>query len=213
MAGHVSPEELSAYLDGEALNPSHINRHLQQCAQCAQHHVELAKLSSHLQALPSPDVTNDFTSRVLGAVQQAKDRPMPTWRKHALVPLAAAATLLVLSMLYTAFQDEKAVPNPEMPIMTYAVPNDAQALVEELERRLANAPDIDLTLDEAYLDDMVYLETSTDDMLLALANTEWFEAIAQGWEPGQDFDDVLIDLSQDETEALAAILTESTQEG
>lgn len=58
-------DELSAYLDGESREPERIARHLQSCPECARRHLQLLKLSGHLQALRGPEVHPAFVTRVM----------------------------------------------------------------------------------------------------------------------------------------------------
>ncbi len=64
-------EELSAYLDDESKDPRRIARLLQKDEAAARRYMELSKLSTHLQALPEPDVHPAFSTRVLAEVREA----------------------------------------------------------------------------------------------------------------------------------------------
>lgn len=97
-------DELSAYIDGEAVHPERIARHLQHCTDCARRHMALMRLSAHVQALPKPPENPDLLGRVLAEVgrAQAETEARPNVIPFAAYwkPLAgvAAAALLIVAV-------------------------------------------------------------------------------------------------------------------
>lgn len=93
-------DELSAYMDGEAAQPERIARHLQHCTECARRHMELMRLSAHVQALPKPVENPDLLGRVLAEVgrAQAEAEAHPNILPFA-VPWKAAAGVAAAALL------------------------------------------------------------------------------------------------------------------
>ncbi len=88
-------DELSAFLDGEAREPERIARHLQTCEDCARHHIQLRKLSAHVQAMPLPEVRPEFLTRVMAHAAEmgpvrARGRLAFAWPRFAAVLCAVA---------------------------------------------------------------------------------------------------------------------------
>lgn len=138
-------EELSAYMDGESRDPEYIARHLQSCPECARHHVQLLKLSGHLQALRGPDVHPAFVTRV---VAHTADIPRArVWFPQFSTRWAAA--FLVLGLIATGawtWRPDSAVPaQPEHAVqrVNVAFQDDAQ-VVEALGRLMDAGIPVDL---------------------------------------------------------------------
>jgi hypothetical protein len=138
-------EELSAYLDGESRDPEYIARHLQSCPECARHHVQLLKLSGHLQALRGPDVHPAFVTRVV-----AHTAEIPRARVWFLqFSTRWAAAFLVLGLIAAStwtWRPETAAPaQPEQTVqrVNVAFQDDAQ-VVEALGRLMDAGIPVDL---------------------------------------------------------------------
>lgn len=95
MKKHLTTKDISAYLDGEHKRPGEVQKHLQQCADCAREHTALAKVSAHVRALPAPEVTHGFAARVLRAIEGAAPARRITPIRW-LAPLAAACALVAI---------------------------------------------------------------------------------------------------------------------
>lgn len=211
MKRHLKNTELSAYLDGEARDPAGVERHLQQCARCAQRHMELARLSSHVQSLAAPDVPAGFTQGVLLAIEERR-RPREPWLLHWGMPLVTAAVLIVAAITFV---------NPAGPFKAADVP--ALAYDERVERgeeamvRLAallvEYPDADPTLAGVDYDTFGDGNTGEYDMLLALADEDWYADVALEWDDEGDLDEELDWLDDNESEAFAALLKDLLDRG
>lgn len=103
--------EISSYMDGECRDPERVARHLQSCPDCARRHMELRKISAHIQAVEAPEVRADFAGRLLARLDEPPRR--------AFIPLAPAArfamaasipVLLGVSLAYVFLQDGTARP-------------------------------------------------------------------------------------------------------
>ena len=80
--------ELSAYIDGETPGAARIERHLQHCADCAKRHMQLLKMSAHLNTLRRGESQPEFIADVLTRVIEEKQKTRP---QYAWPALAAAA--------------------------------------------------------------------------------------------------------------------------
>lgn len=104
-------DELSAYIDGEAKDPARIARHLQGCAACARHHMQLLKVSAHVRAIPMPEARPEFAARVLARIAEQEDTPAPFWRRPAWMTAFAAAAALAIGL--AGFFAMNAPPQPD----------------------------------------------------------------------------------------------------
>lgn len=91
---HITHEELSAYLDGEAKRPEVLAAHLQECAECARRHMDLARLSNHMKSLPACDVSPAFATRVVAHAAETERLRATFWRP--VMPFGLAALALVV---------------------------------------------------------------------------------------------------------------------
>lgn len=172
-------DELSAYIDGEAPHPERIARHLQHCTACAQRHMALLRLSSHVQALPGPLENPDFLGRVLAevgrvrAAEELRPRRMPVSRWAPWAGLAVAAALVLgIGLGWRAL-------NPPAPGILATLPSEApmlgeEALVAELSALLEGGADMALfepvdALDDAEGASAPEVPGALDAWLVALA--------------------------------------------
>ncbi len=105
-------DELSAYIDGEALEPARIARHLQGCAECARRHLQLLKLGVHLRSMPLPDVRPEFATRVMARIAEQEGAPAPFWRRRLVDAMAVAALVALCAGLFPLWlrQNREAAP-------------------------------------------------------------------------------------------------------
>jgi hypothetical protein len=163
---HVT-DQLSAFLDGEADDPEAVAAHLRRCAACHNRYLELRAMSLTLHALPAPDVTPAFATRVMAQVhEQAPPRRWP-------VPVAAwaGAMAVVVLVVVVAGYVFKAPTPQATPTMTLA--QMEKQLWAELERR-AETEEIEAALGT---NDTGYL--SNDDLLATLGAEPWFDELVE----------------------------------
>lgn len=108
---HIAQEDLSAYADGETLDPqerSRIEQHLETCEACRQELAELSAIQQLLADLPEPEVPRSFRlspSDVEGAdTDQGPDpTPIQPWllRHQSTFRAAAMAAALLLALVVT----------------------------------------------------------------------------------------------------------------
>ena len=107
-------EELSDYIDGESANRREVERHLQSCSECAQHHMDLLKLSNVLRTMPTLAVGPEFTDGVLARVDITT--PMPRWQARlvffpkSVLAMAAALAFVALGAWFS-LQSNQASPS------------------------------------------------------------------------------------------------------
>lgn len=205
MAKHVSIETISAYIDGEAKDPRAVALHLQGCAECARLQVELSKLSTHLNALPEPEVRRDFARDVTAIVADDRAQRMRRWMP-ATAQIALAAALILAVGLMFALRDE---------------PSEVPSIVAE-NRVAEETPGVSMEdhilnqLSQAALEDTSGTEVvlvaglagsganssgvSTDDMVAVLASTGMLNELADEWSASEDYDTALASLNQAESQ-------------
>jgi len=205
--GHVT-DELSAYIDGEAKDPARIARHLQFCERCARRHMELLKLSAHVQALPGPETRPDFLTRVMARVAEHEAVP-PRWRLRFTVPQLAMVLLLAMGV-GLAYYGRHSAHVPREP--RYVANWSDDEVVAKFEQLLNAGADLGLFEDEsAYEDEEVGV--SVDDVLDLLASTAWTDNGDEGLYAEEDLFGAMDALEQEDSPVLRALLTEYMNEG
>lgn len=140
-------DELSAYIDGQCSDPDRIARHLQACPACARRHLELLKITAHVQALQAPPVKPDFATRVWAGIAEEPAANIYPWRTA--LRLACAASFLVLAsagLWHWTTNGEPASPGAvasPQPRLNLSWQDDEQ-IVEEFSRLLDAGADLDL---------------------------------------------------------------------
>jgi len=205
-------DELSAYLDGAVKDPQRIACHLERCPACAQRYQELRALSLHLRALPVPEAPPAFLTRVMARVGETSFAPAypPVWQRAAALAVAAGVVAVLAGLaLYRPYW---AAPSRD-PVGTVAdnlAVLDEDALVAEIEQRLAQGADIDAWTATYFAD--VSEDLSADDMIAGLSETEWFGTFVDTWETEADLDTLILALDQAETETFKELLRQYAQE-
>lgn len=212
---HVQQEELSAYIDGEARNPDAVTRHLQECAECAKRHADMARLSGHMRGMGATDVSPAFTTRVLAAAAEAGAPRASYWRWAWAAP---AVALVAAAVAAGAFYWAKPVPEPP----AVATRPDAGALENVDPDRLMGiiagriARGEDPGLNEPGMAPWVDAVQPVDDPeseLATLAQADWFQDLAVAVESDADLDVLLSSMTQREVAVMRQLLTQYASEG
>ena len=215
-------DELSAYFDGEASAPESIASHLKSCPECAHRYGELKKLSEQLRTLRAPDVSPAFLTRVMAQIREKA--PQEKWlRSRFAVPLALAAVLalvLIGGIFYVRSTPPPKLPSPVITVRQPTVPKDeitkdkiAKGEIAKAEFETAWGRGEDAGLYEAEYSLGVEPEPSLDEMVVGLANTDWFGVLASNWETEDDVDTMLRALDDEETAILEHLLRVYAKEG
>lgn len=209
---HISIDELSAYLDGEAKHPAAVREHLQRCAECAQRHAELGKLSSHLRTLPAPDVSPAFATRVMAAVREARPEPSGyRWLRWASGSFGVAVAL-VLAAAWVMNRPPAAPPAVAANPPAQAV--DADRLMQVIEARIAQGEDPGaVEYAAADWDNTEAIPVSADLELALLAQSEWFDPLAEEVDSNTDVDTMISSLSPEQVRVFKQLLTAYAKEG
>lgn len=177
--------ELSEYLDGECRDPGRIARHLQSCPECARRHMELLKISGHVQTLRGPETHPGFVTRVMAHAAETNVAHGGFLRLRPRLATALCLGALVVVGAWRLQPDAPApAPPPASPTtaslqVNAAWENDA-AVVEALGRLLDLGAPTDLFGD---------LEESTDLETPPVALDAILESLAD-----ESVEDGLIDL-------------------
>jgi predicted anti-sigma-YlaC factor YlaD len=208
-------DELSAYIDGEAENALDIARHLQVCEACARHHLQLLKLSTHVQALPKLEAHPGFRTRVLAEVAQTSMRAAP-WRIHFGVPQMAFAALFLAILTIGVMQwQQDSGPSAAQKLVQEAAPwVDEELVVIALQRLDETGADLSLFESSAeHVDTDDLLDVSIDDVMNLLAENVQYDI------PDdvvlQDFDlyTAMEKLDVQETQQFEALLSDYINKG
>ncbi len=206
-------DELSLYIDGQARDPDRIARHLQQCPECAQRHMDLLRLSAHLKGLQGPVGNPAFTERVLAAVRRKPEPNWARWPFQAAPWLAAATIVLVILAVAVVYEDNHA------PGWANGLQNEAPdraldegALLATLEKQLEPGQDIAYVLPEPSMVVEELDEVPALAMVDVLAETPWFAQWAGSFEAQEDLNTVIQSLTEAESEAFSQVLQEYANE-
>ncbi len=212
MKTHTTLENLSAYIDGEAKNADQVRAHLQQCAECAQRHLALAKISTDIQALPASEPRAGFAGRVVATIEDGDDayRRRPWWQTVG-APVAMAATLLLAAGLFAAQRsmdmESTILTGETLPLVIGSAPATAsQDSSSDSTDAWNNSDWIMASAQEAEQED-----TETEDLLLALAEIPWFDSSEEDFD--SDMDVALATVYSDQPEAVLEALTSYARSG
>jgi hypothetical protein len=108
-------EDLSALLDGETPHPETVRRHLMQDPDLARRYESYEALSEAIQSLEAPQVTEDFTDRVMATTRETQRLPRRPFQDTHPARWAAAAVILnaVAVGLYMFAPDPASRPTQE----------------------------------------------------------------------------------------------------
>lgn len=207
-------DELSAYIDGESPDPQRIARHLQSCPACARRHVELSKLAHHVQAVRGPDVSPDFSARIVAALEET--RPFPRWYQPFLFQRvvstgwALAAVLLVAGSAYVVIQhveSQSTTPSAHKASPVATEP-DPEAIARILDAGMWEGP---FEEEDGEGGDLV--EAFSVDMLMDALAVNAGEADVDGWYEEDDLVTVLEVLAQEDVQVLSELAQNLWDEG
>lgn len=209
---HISIDELSAYIDGEAKRPEAIRDHLQRCAECAQRHTQLAKLSSHLRTLPAPEVSPAFATRVMASVREARPEPAGfRWLRWASVGVGVAAALVLAAAWMV---NRPPAPPPAVANNTPTAAANPERLMQIIAARIEQGEDPGIAgYDMGELDDVEAVPESSDVELAALAQSEYFEPLANELEAEIDIDTMIASLNPEQVRVFKQLLSAYAKEG
>lgn len=215
MKKRISAEELSAYIDGESKHPEHVRQEIQESDEVARKHTALTRLSAQLRALPEPSVRPGFTGRVIASLETPESKPLLGWRLPVGASLAAAAALFAFVAINGIDEGVPssvriAVSKPAASVVS-SIASEEAALVAELERRLADSPDSEILRSDGLYEAPDPVVTLPDDLLLALAPTDWVGTLG-GLESSRNYEVAVASLNDSEKDIFVQMLEEYARE-
>jgi len=190
--GHLG-DELSAWLDGESEAPERVEAHLAACPECAQRQRELEAIRAGMQGLPKPRFDEAFAGRVTARLGR-KAAPKRYWPAVS-GTLAAAAVLLIVAAVLFSFREPAIVESGGADVAAGTGMVGEILLGAELEPM-----DYGFPIPEDAPD------AGDDVLVMALANSEWFENAAAAWEEESDLDELVGTLNDSEKTELIRLL-------
>jgi negative regulator of sigma E activity len=199
-------ELLSAYLDGESEDPDAVERLLESEPDVRRHFEVLKSHSEALRALPRPEVSPAFATRVLAGVREARVKQHRGWMPLVLPAAAVAAVVVVLGAVYFATQSPVEPATPPMANDIRSLHEmDPQTLDALLEEQFAAYPGM---MDELEEGEQTMLDDPWDIATL-FALEEMADIISEDMEL-----DMLIDeLTADEKAVFRELLIQYAMEG
>lgn len=205
---HVN-DELSDYIDGESARQRDIARHLQSCPECAQHHMDLLKLSNVLRAMPALNVEASFVDGVLARVDSVS--PLSRWQARMFFPkkpvlaLAAAFVFVALGAWY-GLQSDQASLSPGHDLIA----NEAWLSDENVIVAVGNLLDTEDLVDAFATDDieedsMYEDEPSIEALMESLAAAVVDDNDQPAWYEADDLLSVIELLAEEDVQVLAEL--------
>ena len=180
-------DELSAWLDGEADDGAGVARHVAACPDCARRCRELNAVRAALKSLPGPRVGNDFAERVAARIDRSGS--VRRYWPAASVLLASAAGLVIVAAVVLSLRQPGAVVRTTR--AEGAAPAGETGLFDEMLLG-SDTPAWDYELPG--LGDTS--EIDSEDLVLALSVSGWFEDAAEAWEAETDIDELVQSLDE-----------------
>lgn len=210
--GHISLKELSAYADGEARRPDHIARHLQQCAECARRHMELAKLSANVQALTPPQVSPALLTRVLA---HARDIEPHSTRRAPRVARVLAGALAVVALAVGWFAFRPSMESAPSSSVATIFPHDFdfEAATREIEWHIAHGDEPNLAEMYVLWSDPEAAEDDDDHVVQAVLSDRVLRPMADALDSNQDIMALAESLNPSEAATLRILLSQYVSEG
>lgn len=204
-------EMLSAYLDGEAEDPAAVERWLAGSPEAARRLEELRRMSAQLKAVPAPEVSPAFATRIVARVRETA-APTRRWRVWA--PVGALCALALVAGIWVGLPQ---APEEGIPPVT-ALPDlpdgeAEQALLGAFERRDAVPETADALAFSTSPEPDPALDATTEEWVAGMADTLWFDALAEEWEADEDLDMLVQSLDARELETFKELLREYERKG
>ena len=211
MKKRISVEELSAFLDGEAKHPEEVLWLLQESEEVARKHAALSKVSAQVRSLPEPYVRPGFSGRVIASLQDSESHRSLPWQ----IPAGASLMAVILAVFAVVGLNDSVTP----PAVQTAASAPAQitpetialevedALVAELERRIASDRTSTAVLSDGCYKEPEPVEGLPTDLLLALAPAGWLDSFG-GLNEGSDYTTEMGALSDTEKRIFVQLLEE-----
>src|SRR3954471_5797165 len=103
MTQHVSEEQMSMHVFGDADNPTEVTRHLQECKACAKEFVRLQQVVNMVSTLAVPEKDEDYGARVWQQIRyRLPERDLP-WYRKIFAPQGLAFAAGALALVFIAF--------------------------------------------------------------------------------------------------------------
>jgi len=215
MGNNHDAEELSAFLDGESVDPEAVRRRLREEPVLAQEHAALMALSQHLQALPKHEPAAGFSARVVAQACEERDRRRRSWRPARCLALGTASLLLALAAASVFLpRSQPSGGDVETPIVS-ALP-DEEALFKAIMAQLDAGDTLPTQWEPPFGDTNALQQEAVlteDELLDALAVSDWFEPVETAFDGTLDLDALVDDLDETEAEVLTDLLLSYTEEG
>jgi len=216
---HIDIDELSAYLDGEVEDAAQIAAHLDACPECARRCQDLSDAVHRVRALPAPEISPHFVSRVMAELAEFRETVTVSFRWYFYMPLAAAAVVLLLVAVgFTAYRFGARTVPPGMPgqnIVENGAADPEEQLLAAIEYRLAEGaaemPEEDFEYVPAT--QMAAVNPIVDEDIAAdVAGAGWLDMLAMNVDDDADVDTLLDSMDAAERESFAELLEEYLME-
>jgi anti-sigma factor RsiW len=218
MRKHIKSKDLSAYLDGESVNVSVVESHLDGCVSCTEELASLKTLSQRMHELPEPEIHPAFTTRVLAAIAEeetTRDRSGVLRWVFGLAPVAVAAALFLTISLNAKvqFPDSTGSVSVQPNEVAKILAQDEEALFDELSAHFAQNDSSDSIVAAGY--QATAPESAMKDttlLTLALNDSKVRSHVDQQWSGSKDVRTTIRHLNVEESSLFKQMLMVHAQE-
>ena len=219
MSNHITPKELSAYLDAESQTPDTIDTHLRDCAICQSSLNSMRSLSQSLQTLPQPEIHPAFAQRVLAEISERESKRARSfdfrWVYRSVSVVAAAAVLIAISVSsrVDAPASGDILSGSQVPTIALNIEQDEDELFAKLNERFAAESSIDSIVSVAYqVSNPEPAKLDPAMIAFALNNATNRTHVGNQWPESKDVRTTINSLSADESYLLKQMLVVHAQE-
>jgi anti-sigma factor RsiW len=100
---HVSEEQMSMHVFGDADNPAEVAQHLKECEDCAREFVRLQQVVNLVSIMPVPDKGEDYGAHVWQQIRYRLPEREQTWWQKLWAPRGLAFAAGALALIFLAF--------------------------------------------------------------------------------------------------------------
>lgn len=217
MKSHISIEELSAFLDGEASDVSSLEAHLESCDHCRDRVAALKHDVSLLQSIPEPEVHPAFVARVIATIKEQESTrgrfSIPRW-VYGLIPAGVAAALILVVVMDDAPDTRQNTAEISAEDRVAAIlQQDEEELFDQLTMRFAEDASEGSFASGAYDVSTPQPAVPDETMLsLALSDSKNLMVVNHEWSDTKDLRTTISQLTADESDLFKQMLKAHAQE-
>ena len=115
ITNHLSEEQMSMHVFGDAENPAEVSKHLSECEACAKEFARLQAVVNMVSTLPVPEKGEEYGAQVWQRIRyRLPERELP-WYRKLFAPQGLAFATGALALVFIAFMAGRMTHQPQGP--------------------------------------------------------------------------------------------------